>query len=65
MYESNSGDFEIRVTRETKTGLKLAVKSDSSVQEVFLVIERSDKKGTGMKSNAFLRSGRNDFKFDS
>ncbi|ASJ10555.1 hypothetical protein A3L12_04205 [Thermococcus sp. P6] len=44
IYASDSRGFEIKVTRETKTGLKLVAKSDGSVQEVFLVVDRKDRK---------------------
>ncbi len=43
IYASDSRGFEIKVTRETQTGLKLVAKSDGSVQEVFLVADRSDR----------------------
>ncbi len=44
IYASDSrGGFEIKVTRETKTGLKLVAKSNGSVQEVFLVVDRKDR----------------------
>ena len=31
------------MTRETRTGLKLVAKSDGSVQEVFLVVDKADR----------------------
>ncbi len=43
IYASDSRGFEIKVSRETKTGLKLIAKSDGSVQEVFLVVDRDDR----------------------
>ena len=43
IYASDSRGFEIRVSRETKTGLKLIAKSDGSVQEVFLVVDKADR----------------------
>ena len=43
IYASDSRGFEIKVTRETQTGLKLVAKSDGSVQEVFLVVDKSDR----------------------
>jgi len=43
IYASDSRGFEIKVTRETRTGLKLVAKSDGSVQEVFLVVDRPDR----------------------
>jgi hypothetical protein len=39
IYASDSRGFEIKVSRETQTGLKLVAKSDGSVQDVFLVVE--------------------------
>jgi len=44
IYASDSRGFEIKVTRETQTGLKLVAKSDGSVQEVFLVVDKTDRK---------------------
>ncbi|NJE29961.1 hypothetical protein E3E38_02705 [Thermococcus sp. 18S1] len=44
IYASDSRGFEIKVSRETKTGLKLVAKSDGSVQDVFLVVDREDRK---------------------
>ncbi|WP_297476011.1 DUF2103 domain-containing protein [Thermococcus sp.] len=43
IYASDSRGFEVKVSRETKTGLKLIAKSDGSVQEVFLVVDRKDR----------------------
>ena len=43
IYASDSRGFEIKVTRETRTGLKLVAKSDGSVQEVFLVVDKADR----------------------
>jgi len=43
IYASDSRGFEIRVTRETRTGLKLVAKSDGSVQEIFLVVDKADR----------------------
>ncbi len=43
IYASDSRGFEIKVSRETKTGLKLIAKSDGSVQEVFLVVDRKNR----------------------
>ena len=43
IYASDSRGFEIRVSRKTKTGLKLIAKSDGSVQEVFLVVDKADR----------------------
>ncbi len=43
IYASDSRGFEIKVSRETKTGLKLIAKSDGSVQEVFLVVDKEDR----------------------
>ncbi|WP_297512449.1 DUF2103 domain-containing protein [Thermococcus sp.] len=43
IYASDSRGFEIKVTRETQTGLKLVAKSDGSVQEVFLVVDKAER----------------------
>ncbi|MCA6213703.1 hypothetical protein GBV73_10935 [Thermococcus sp. 101 C5] len=43
IYASDSRGFEIKVTRETHAGLKLVAKSDGSVQEVFLVVDREQR----------------------
>jgi hypothetical protein len=43
IYASDSRGFEIKVTRETQTGLKVVAKSDGSVQEVFLVVDKADR----------------------
>lgn len=43
IYSSDSRGFEIKVSRETLTGLKLIAKSDGSVQEVFLVVDKADR----------------------
>ncbi|NJE85312.1 hypothetical protein E3E23_05670 [Thermococcus sp. CX2] len=43
IYASDSRGFEIKVSRETTTGLKLIAKSDGSVQEVFLVVDKADR----------------------
>jgi hypothetical protein len=43
IYASDSRGFEIKVTRETRTGLKLVAKSDGSVQEIFLVVDKADR----------------------
>lgn len=43
IYASDSRGFEIKVSRETRTGLKLIAKSDGSVQEVFLVVDKADR----------------------
>jgi hypothetical protein len=43
IYASDSRGFDIKVTRETRTGLKLVAKSDGSVQEVFLVVDKADR----------------------
>ncbi|MDK2783891.1 MAG: hypothetical protein PWP49_628 [Thermococcaceae archaeon] len=43
IYASDSRGFEIKVTRETQTGLKLVAKSDGSVQEVFLVVDKGER----------------------
>ncbi|AEH24309.1 DUF2103 domain-containing protein [Pyrococcus yayanosii] len=43
IYASDSRGFEIKVSRETRTGLKLIAKSDGSVQEVFLVVDIGDR----------------------
>lgn len=43
IYASDSRGFEIKVTRETQTGLKLVAKSDGSVQEIFLVVDKADR----------------------
>lgn len=43
IYASDSRGFEIKVTRETQTGLKLVAKSDGSVQEVFLVVDKEER----------------------
>jgi len=45
IYASDSRGFEIKVTRETQTGLKLVAKSNGSVQEIFVVVERRDVEG--------------------
>ena len=42
IYSSDSRGFEIKVVRETLTGLKLLAKSDGSVQEIFLVVDKAD-----------------------
>ncbi len=44
IYASDCRGFEIKVSRETKTGLKLVAKSDGSVQDVFLVVDRENRK---------------------
>ncbi|NJE02447.1 DUF2103 domain-containing protein [Thermococcus sp. JdF3] len=43
IYASDSRGFEIKVTRETPAGLKLVAKSNGSVQEVFLVVDRAER----------------------
>ncbi|USS41222.1 DUF2103 domain-containing protein [Thermococcus aggregans] len=43
IYASDSRGFEIKVTRETQSGLKLVAKSDGSVQEIFLVVDKSER----------------------
>ncbi|ALV63650.1 hypothetical protein ADU37_CDS19510 [Thermococcus sp. 2319x1] len=43
IYASDSRGFEIKVTRETHAGLKLVAKSNGSVQEVFLVVDRGHR----------------------
>jgi len=43
IYSSYSRGFEIKVSRETRTGLKLIAKSNGSVQEVFIVVEEGNK----------------------
>ncbi|WP_324734985.1 DUF2103 domain-containing protein [Thermococcus sp. SY098] len=43
IYASDSRGFEIKVVRETLTGLKLLAKSDGSVQEIFLVVDKTDR----------------------
>ncbi len=43
IYASDSRGFDIKVTRETRTGLKLVAKSDGSVQEVFLVVDKAHR----------------------
>ncbi len=43
IYASDSRGFEIKVVRETLTGLKLLAKSDGSVQEIFLVVDKADR----------------------
>jgi len=43
IYASDSRGFEIKVTRETQSGLKLVAKSDGSVQEIFLVVDKSKR----------------------
>jgi hypothetical protein len=43
IYASDSRGVEIKVTRETKTGLKLVAKSGGSVQEVFLIVDKADR----------------------
>ncbi|HIH72565.1 MAG: Uncharacterized protein XD43_1729 [Thermococcales archaeon 44_46] len=43
IYASDSRGFEIKVTRETHAGLKLVAKSDGSVQEVFLVVDKKQR----------------------
>ncbi|WP_048150439.1 DUF2103 domain-containing protein [Palaeococcus ferrophilus] len=43
IYASDSRGFEIKVTRETQTGLKLVAKSGGSVQEVFLVVDKDER----------------------
>ncbi|GAB6103145.1 DUF2103 domain-containing protein [Thermococcus atlanticus] len=43
IYASDSRGFEIKVSRETLTGLKLIAKSDGSVQDVFLVVDRAER----------------------
>ncbi|RLF81544.1 hypothetical protein DRN32_00680 [Thermococci archaeon] len=44
IYARDSRGFEIKVVRETLTGLKLLAKSDGSVQEIFLVVDKKDRK---------------------
>ena len=43
IYPSDSRGFEIKVSRETLTGLKLIAKSEGSVQDVFLVVDKKDR----------------------
>jgi len=43
IYSSDSRGFEIKVVRETLTGLKLLAKSDGSVQEIFLVVDKINR----------------------
>ncbi|MBO8173980.1 MAG: hypothetical protein H0Z18_01840 [Thermococcus sp.] len=43
IYASDSRGFEIKVVRETLTGLKLLAKSNGSVQEIFLVVDKADR----------------------
>ncbi|USH00281.1 DUF2103 domain-containing protein [Thermococcus argininiproducens] len=43
IYSSDSRGFEIKVVRETLTGLKLLAKSDGSVQEIFLIVDKEDR----------------------
>ncbi|HII66920.1 MAG TPA: hypothetical protein HA302_02675 [Thermococcaceae archaeon] len=43
IYSSDSRGFEIKVVRETLTGLKLLAKSDGSIQEIFLVVDKADR----------------------
>jgi len=43
IYSSDSRGFEIKVVRETLTGLKLLAKSDGSVQEIFLVVDKANR----------------------
>ncbi|NJE26261.1 hypothetical protein E3E22_06425 [Thermococcus sp. MV5] len=43
IYSSDSRGFEIKVVRETLTGLKLLAKSNGSVQEIFLIIDKADR----------------------
>ncbi|AMM54572.1 DUF2103 domain-containing protein [Pyrococcus kukulkanii] len=43
IYSSDSRGFEIKVSRETYSGLKLVAKSDGSVQDVFLVVDKKDR----------------------
>lgn len=45
IYVSDFRGFEIKVIREIQMGLKFVVKSDGSVQEVFLVVDKVDRKG--------------------
>jgi hypothetical protein len=49
IYASDSRGFEIKVTRETHAGLKLVAKSDGSVQEVFLVVDKADRERVKME----------------
>ncbi|AIF70230.1 hypothetical protein PAP_09260 [Palaeococcus pacificus DY20341] len=43
IYASDSRGFEIKVVRETLTGFKLLAKSDGSVQEIFLIVDKKDR----------------------
>ena len=43
IYSNDSRGFEIKVIRETLTGLKLLAKSDGSVQEIFLIVDKADR----------------------
>ncbi|MFA4645929.1 DUF2103 domain-containing protein [Pyrococcus kukulkanii] len=43
IYSSDSRGFEIKVSRETYSGLKLVAKSNGSVQDVFLVVDKKDR----------------------
>jgi len=57
IYASDSRGFEIRVTRETRTGLKLVAKSDGSVQEVFLVVDKADRERAREDIDKLMRKG--------
>ncbi len=43
IYPSESRGFEIKVSRETRSGLKLIAKSNGSVQDVFVIISSNRK----------------------
>jgi len=43
IYASDCRGFEIKVSRETQTGLKLVAKSNGSVQDVFLMVDKADR----------------------
>ncbi|WP_297549470.1 DUF2103 domain-containing protein [Thermococcus sp.] len=57
IYASDSRGFEIKVTRETQTGLKLVAKSDGSVQEVFLVVDKKDRAWVKGRIEMLFRKG--------
>ncbi len=54
IYASDSRGFEIKVSRETATGLKLIAKSDGSVQEVFLIVDKADRERVQEEIGGFM-----------
>ncbi|ASJ13330.1 DUF2103 domain-containing protein [Thermococcus thioreducens] len=58
IYASDSRGFEIKVSRETTTGLKLIAKSDGSVQDVFLVVDKANRERVWREIEKKMRGGK-------